>query len=125
MTADKEKHMKAARIAELILIGILLFFSGCATFGSARHQYLMRGQILNVENGVAYLCIGSSEGAKVGQTYDVYKFKRIPGIGKQDFRYTREKTGLVKVIEIVDEHFARAEVVSGQVKENLFVELKQ
>jgi hypothetical protein len=119
----RRRNVRVQRIAYLLLIGVLWSLSGCATLGSARHQYLMRGQIIDVQNGVAYLCIGSSEGAKVGQEYDVYKFKKIPGIGKQDSRYTREKTGQVRVTEIVDEHFARAEIVSGDVKENLFVEL--
>ena len=116
--------MRIHRFTTILFLAMLCGFAGCAASNSVRHQYLMRGQILEMTNGTAYLCIGSSEGAKVGQEYDVYRFEKAESPGKQQSSYKREKTGAVKIIEIVDEHFARAEVVSGEVKENLFVELK-
>jgi hypothetical protein len=43
---------------------------------------------------------------------------------KTSVRYVREKTGKVKIFEIVDEHMANAKIVSGEAKENYIVELE-
>ncbi|OHD68817.1 MAG: hypothetical protein A2W19_17220 [Spirochaetes bacterium RBG_16_49_21] len=38
--------------------------------------------------------------------------------------YRKGKTGTVKIIEIIDGHFARAAVVSGNAEKNYIVEIK-
>jgi len=112
-----------------IVISILaaaFLLAGCATLESAGHKYIMRGQILDVTGDRAYLCIGSSEGAKVGQEYAVVKFVKVPNPNPKSPApyFNREETGVVKITEIVDEHMANAKIVSGVAKENYMVELK-
>jgi hypothetical protein len=100
--------------------------AGHASLESAGHKYIMRGQILEVTGDMVYLCIGSSEGAQVGQEYAVVKFIKVPNPNsKSPWPYfNREEAGVVKITEIVDEHMARAKIVSGVAKENYMVELK-
>ena len=114
--------MKAKFI--FITLSIILFFiiTSCATFETARHKYIMRGQILEATDEGVYLCIGSADGAEVGQELKVYKFVKIPLRPKQP-NYKREETGTVKITEIVDEHYAKAKILTGEAKENYIVEL--
>ncbi|SPJ15894.1 conserved hypothetical protein [Syntrophobacter sp. SbD2] len=94
---------------------------------SAGHKYIMRGQILDVTGDTVYLCIGSSEGAKVGQEFAVVKFVKVPNPNPAKSpapHFKREETGVVKITEIVDEHMALAKIVSGAAKVNYMVELK-
>lgn len=86
--------------------------------------YLMKGQILDVADGEAYLCIGSAEGARTGQEFTVFRFTRMQPIGaKQQPTYKRDPVGAVKITEVVDEHYARAKVVRGDVRTNDVAEL--
>jgi hypothetical protein len=85
----------------------------------------MRGQILDVNQNTAYLCIGSRDGARAGQEFSVYKFERIFSNPKMQVpSFKREETGTVKITEIVDEHYAKASILNGDVKVNYVVELK-
>jgi hypothetical protein len=56
----------------------------------------------------------------VGQELDVYKVIRVTR-ARPTFR--PEHTGKVKITEIMDEHFARATVISGKAEKNDIVEL--
>jgi len=86
----------------------------------------MRGQILEVDDNIAYLCIGSSDGASVGQELTVVKHGRMPTPARfSEPRYKREEIGKVKIVEIVDEHYAKANVLTGEVKVNYVVELRK
>jgi hypothetical protein len=65
------------KIAFNTLITVLLvIIAGCSTMGSLEHNVMMKGQVLDVTDNSAYLCIGSKDGAEVGQEYAVYKFSR-------------------------------------------------
>lgn len=113
--------MKARFI--FITLGIIaIFITSCATLETARHKYIMRGQILDVTADGVYLCIGSADGAEVGQELKVYRIVRVPPI-KTIPNYRREETGTVKITEIVDEHFAKAKILTGEARENYIVEL--
>ena len=83
------------------------------------HGIIMKGSIIHTTDDYVYLCVGSSDGASVGQELDVYKIT-FPTAKKQA---TRVKTGKVKITEIVDEHFAKAKIISGKAKKNDIVEL--
>ncbi|MFZ2633741.1 MAG: hypothetical protein WA081_02240 [Desulfosalsimonadaceae bacterium] len=113
------------------IIGCLLawaaIMAGCANLDSARHEYIMRGQILEVSDNEAYLCIGRKDGAEVGQEYTVYNFRKTMFRNQKSpqFTYLKEKTGTVKLIEIVDEHFAKAKILTGEAKRNYVVELSR
>ena len=114
-------------IVGVLSLSLMLFVvsAGFAGLESLKHEYIMRGQILEVSEGTAYLCIGSADGAKVGQELTVYRFMKTGSPGpKTQVYFKREETGKVKITEIVDEHMANAKIISGQVKEHDVVELK-
>ena len=89
------------------------------------HKYLMKGQILEVDKQEAYLCIGSAEGAKAGQKFSVFRYVKARGsVEKQSLPgYKRELVGAVKITEVVDEHFAKAIILDGDIKINDVAEL--
>ena len=118
--------MKGRMAINGLVAVLLLLMAGCATLESAKHEYIMRGQVLEVTGDTAYLCIGSKDGARVGQEYTVYRYVKVPKPyvrpGAQ-YTYRREQKGEITITEIVDEHMAMAKVVRGEVKEHDVVEL--
>ena len=84
------------------------------------HGFLMKGSIIEISDSEVYLCIGRKDGASVGQELDVYK---IINTKPKAIAFKREHTGKVKITEIVDEHFAKAMVISGKAEKNDIVEL--
>ena len=118
--------MKSRKAVKALAAVLLLLMAGCATLESAKHEYIMRGQVLEVNGDSAYLCIGSHDGAQVGQEYTVYRFVKVPTYksrGTVNYTFRKEQTGEIKITEIVDEHMATAKVVRGDVKEHDIVEL--
>lgn len=115
-----------AKVFMSLLCGVLIAIaSGCAKIDSARHSYIMRGQILDVTDEGVYLCIGRKDGAVVGQEYEVYRFTRVSNFKSPLPTYKKEDIGTVKLTEITDEHYARAKVIAGEAKIHDIVELKQ
>ncbi len=116
----RKKSIKSA--ASLILaIFVIFLMSSCASMGQkVYHGFLMKGSIMEASNSDVYLCIGSKDGASVGQELDVYKVIRVTG-ERPTFR--RVHTGKVKITEIIDEHFAKATVISGKAEKDDIVEL--
>lgn len=115
------------RMSITILPAILLMIiAGCATMESSHHKYIMKGQILEMTDNMAYLCIGSKDGAAVGQELTAYKYVKSTSDSRRapKLPYQKEETGKVKITEIVDEHYAWAKVLSGEVKANYTVELE-
>ena len=106
----------------LILATFVIFLmSSCATMGQkVYHGLLMKGSIIETSDSEVYLCIGSKDGASVGQELDVYK---IITTKPKATLFRRVHTGKVKINEIVDEHFAKAMVISGKAEKNDIVEL--
>lgn len=119
--------MKTKPFIAALLVLSFAIAAGCATAEAVRHQYIMRGQILDVTDGEAYLCIGSADGAQVGQELTVYRFTRAaPTLLKGGSpAFQREPTGTVRITEIVNEHFARARVLTGRAEVNSVVELRR
>ena len=106
----------------LILATFVIFLiASCATMGQkVYHGFLMKGSIIEASNSDLYLCIGSKDGASVGQELDVYK---IPQTKPEALHFSRVHTGKVRITEIIDEHFAKATVISGKAEKNDIVEL--
>lgn len=100
--------------------------AGCAALGSAGHKYFMKGQILETADGQAYLCIGSAEGAKAGQEFAVYHYTRTRPFSEKRSQpaYKREKVGILKIRKVVDEHYAWADVLQGNVAAGDVAELQ-
>ena len=112
--------MKKRSIVNVLLAMLFIAAAGCATLESAEHKYIMKGQILEVSDGQAYLCIGSADGAKAGQQFPVYRYERLPFAGPKQTTpsFKRETVGEVKITQVVDVHFATATILNGDIKVN-------
>jgi len=116
--------MRKTAILNVFMAILFIVAAGCATMESAGHKYMMKGQILDVSDGVAYLCIGSAEGAKEGQEFPVYRHSKVYTGEKQASQsFKREEVGAVKITQVVDVHYARANVLRGDIKVNDVAEL--
>jgi len=118
--------MRKPTIVNVLVAIFFIAVAGCATMESAGHKYVMKGQILDVSNGEANLCIGSAEGAKAGQEFTVYRNVRLPftNPSKEEHpSYKREQIGTVKIEQVFNEHYAKAKIVSGDIKANDVAEL--
>lgn len=107
-----------------LLVALALVASGCASTGAGYHRHVMRGLVVGVVDQDVSICIGTRDGAKVGQELEVYRIVKQASGPKGPPSYDREKTGVVRIEEIFNEHFARASVVSGEVKEGSVAELE-
>lgn len=85
------------------------------------HTFFMRGSIVAADRDGTIVCIGRADGAKVGQTLDVYQVTTNPGPSKGVFR--RELVGHVTVEQVFDDHFASVRVADGRAALNDIVEL--
>ncbi len=112
----------AVAVGITIGLGLALGASGCATAQHGYHGYWMRGSVVHKGDDGVVLCIGTKDGAAVGQELDVYTVQ-VSGSPKAP-KMTKSKVGRVKIEAIVDEHFAKASVVSGDVMTNHIVELE-
>lgn len=109
--------MKKRGILFILSMVLLMGVSGCAGLETAQHKYFMKGHILEVSGDTAYLCIGTEDGARVGQEATVYRFTpTLAQPGKWTGSSDRHLAGKVKITEIVDGHYAKAKVLNGNVK---------
>lgn len=116
--------MKKRTFLSALLVILFATSMGCATMETARHQYIMRGSVLEVTDGTAYICLGTEQGANVGQEFTVKRYIRtaLPPKGQQP-TYKVETVGSVKITK-TESHMANATILSGNIKENDVVELK-
>jgi|TARA_B100000700_G_C14388376_1_gene553646 hypothetical protein len=85
----------------------------------------MRGQIVEKTDQKIVVCVGSKHGASIDQELNVIRFNpKLSTIEGED-PYKMERVGRVRIKEIINEHFASVELVSGEVKVNDMVELKK
>lgn len=111
----------------MLAIGLfgLVALSGCATSSPAYHSYIMQGQVLSVDNNTLTVCIGTRDGAKVGEVLDVVRHVRQSASPKDTGpNFRREAVGSARIVSVFDEHYATAEVLDGQPKVNDVAELK-
>jgi hypothetical protein len=106
----------------LSVIGLFMLAS-CAAIQQqqAYHRLVMKGSIIHTSDTDVYLCIGKKDGASIDQELDVYKITYTGQPKTPTFK--KEKTGKVKITEILDEHFATAVIISGTAEKNDIVEL--
>jgi hypothetical protein len=105
-------------VVSLILATFVIFLVvSCAT---GYNRFVMKGSIIETSDSDVYLCIGSRDGAAVGQELDDYEILQTK---PQPTFFRREYTGKVRITEIIDEHFAKATVISGKAEKNDIVEL--
>ena len=113
-----------ARLITLASI-LSLVISGCATNSPANHKYLMQGQVLSVTGDSLVVCIGEQGGAKVGDELSIVRHVILPsGSGKVPSPgFSREPIGTLRIKSVFDEHYSRADVLSGSPQVNDSVEL--
>lgn len=114
--------------AMLVIAAVLIVDEARAAAAGTYHAVTMRGSILGVNGTEVYLCIGHKDGAKAGQRFEVFNMlrhatPRSGGSGAPSASFTKQKTGVVEIIGIVDEHFARGKIVSGSANKGYIVEL--
>lgn len=84
----------------------------------------MRGSVVDVVNRrQVVLCIGSEDGAKPGQVLRVFRTIHIENGAGEHYTYGRVDVGKVRIESIIDEHYARAEVLNGELIKYDHVEL--
>ena len=116
--------MKMRNVLNVLLVILFATFMGCATMESAGHKYSMRGSVLDVSDGTAYICIGTDQGAQVGQEFTVKRYVRTYTSGKQAPEYSVENVGKVQITK-TESHMANVKILSGDIKQNDVVELNK
>ena len=114
--------MKRLSLKVVIVFVAGIFIAGCSNNG-LYHNYLMRGQVVEIKDDKTVVCIGKYDGAQVGQELKVMRFtpKIAPAEGEDS--YIVSTIGKVKVVEIINDHFARVSLVSGEIRTHDMVEL--
>lgn len=103
----------------IILIGLL---AGCSG-NQIKHEYLYKGQVIETDGDEIVLCIGRRDGAEKGQELSVYRYIYKGSVTEGEDAYGRAYIGQITIDEIVDTHFARAKIISGEIKKHDVAEL--
>ena len=107
----------------LLLLTAVLMVSSYAIAQTGYHANVMKGSIIEMQDSKIFICIGSRDGAKVGQELDVYNVGAKPMMYNEPLGFKREHTGKIRIVEILDEHFALATLVFGKAERGYIVEL--
>ena len=117
--------MNLSRVLLVIALVLSVASVGCASGGGIRHGWIMRGQVLALNGDVATVCVGSCDGAKIGQVLVVHHITVKPGISSRgSATIVRTDVGQVRITELFEDHYARALVESGNPAVNDVVELE-
>lgn len=111
---------KYAKIGSICALG--LFALNCATGSGVYHGYMMKGSVVSATGNEGVICIGSKDGATVGQILKTYK--ATGSSSDKTSRFVKNAVGSVKITEIVDEHFAKVTSVSGKIEVGTIVEVE-
>ena len=115
---------KQTLAAALIMLALPVGLPATATAAGIGHSFIMRGSVVDVSDGKPTICVGKADGAKVGQTLNVIRMTTVPGArGGSGFR--RKNIGQLRINAIVDDHFATATVIKGDVAKHDIVELQK
>ncbi len=113
---------------KIVKVSILVVFVGALSACSGSqiyHGQLMRGQVVGIDRDEVVVCIGSEDGAEPGQELQVYRYFWEGAMEEGDDDYRVDYVGTVEIKTVVNDHFARAKVSEGEVRENDMVEFKK
>lgn len=109
-----------------ILASALVFFSVPASAQGVGHSYFMRGSVVATDSKGTVVCIGSADGAAVGQVLEVYSVSTHPGPNKLGTPlFHRQLVGHVRIDHVFDAHFAHVSVTDGHANKSDIVELRK
>lgn len=110
----------------LALAGIALIGSAPALAAGIGHSFFMRGSIVDSDTTGKVVCIGKADGARVGQTLDVYRVEISPGPNRgAGPNYRREYVGKVTIDHVFNDHFAHVTATEGKLALHDIVELRR
>lgn len=99
------------RIFSLLLITASI--SACSS-SPLYHKVFMRGQVVGVDEDQVVFCIGEDSGASIGEEFVAYRYTYEDFDGDGEY-YDTIEVGSVVVREIVNVHFAKGVISSGDV----------
>ncbi|MBC7504209.1 MAG: hypothetical protein H7267_00525 [Sandarakinorhabdus sp.] len=76
--------------AALIMLAFPVAIPTAASAAGIGHSFFMRGSVVRMENGTSTVCIGKTDGARVGQVLDVVRVttgqgtKGVPAFRRED-----------------------------------------
>ena len=111
---------KISKTIALVVFAIVL--TGCAN-SDFSHSYLMRGQVVSVSSDNIIVCVGLDDGAKVGQVLNTYRFELNDKYDEGSDVFKKVEQGQIRIEEVIDQHFAKASVLKGEIKKSDMVEL--
>ncbi len=98
-----------------VLWALVLTLGACSS--SMYHKTLMKGQVVKVNEEEVVVCIGSREGAKVNDEFRVMRsIFRTDVVEDGESDYELVEVGRVEIVDVVDEHYAVAKVVDGDIQ---------
>ena len=108
-----------------LALASVAFLGAMPASASIGHGFFMRGSIVADEPQGKVVCIGSEDGAAVGQVLDVFRTVVNPGPSGKGAgpSYRRVPAGHVRIDHIYNGHFAHVSVVYGSPSVNDIVEL--
>lgn len=110
-------------LRSIFLLGIIFAAANCQSVGKPYHRYLMKGKVVSAAGNEGVICIGKKDGAEVGQIWNTIKIQ-TQGTGKLS-KFIWVPVGSVKIVEVIDEHFAKVSVIDGKLETDYVAELQQ
>ena len=110
---------RTSKLAVLAIFSIGL--AGCAN-SDFSHEYLMSGQVVSTNNEVV-VCVGEANGAEVGQILTAYRIVTNDDWEEGAASFKKLDIGQVKIDKIINEHFAKVTVLTGDIKKHDMVQL--
>lgn len=134
--ATRHRKVRAVRMPLLKLSGrmvVAVLLTGATPFASpfaaaaqgVGHSFFMRGTIVAMSGRIPTICVGKADGAAVGQTLTVVRVRAAAGGKPGSPTFRRTDVGTIRITSLVDDHFARASVISGSPAKNDLVELRR
>lgn len=118
--------MKIKTKIGLVIASLAMLSAVPAAAAGVGHSWFMRGSIVAEDAAGKVVCIGSDDGATVGQILDAYRVVQNPGPSKvAGPNVRRERAGHVRIDHVFDAHFAHVSVVDGAPAVHDIVELRR
>ncbi len=89
------------------------------------HSWIMRGSVVKAGSKDLVICVGGADGAQPGQILTAFRNVEHPQGPNRVPMFARHQVGRVRIDTILDDHFATATVVTGDVQLSDTVELER